>query len=721
MPSSTVLKFSLKVGSLDITTFRVLEFTMMEAISECFQMHVQASSGEENVKYDQMVGHLATLTVMGDDFSVKHHGVVTEFNEYPDTSESHGHASYLYDMIIEPRFKLLAYNTQNRIFQKSTVRDIISEVLEGQRLTNGQDFNFEAEDVTTKREYIVQYNESDLNFVCRLMEEAGIFYFFRHEGDKDVLVMGNKLTHVKALTHSASVRFVQEGGLSHMHEDHITKMRRTQRMVTGKVTIKDYNPNTPQVNVIGRATNPGQGELYKYSPDVGTTTDAEKLATQLSEMLATSKIQLDGEGICRDFRPGFRIKLIGDPDTPFLGEYTLTRVKHHGDQREGFESDKDKPIYTNSFVCIPGDLVFRPPLASNKPRIHGVITARVDGPDDKYAYLDEEGRYHAKLPFDLSDKKDGQASLPVRLSQPYAGPNYGTHFPLHNGNDLILAFIDGDVDRPIALGSIPNPSTASPVNKNNKSESVIKTASGHIIRMDDKEDKTVIDVTTKGLHKLSMNDDANHKEIRLTSTDKNEFVMDDKQKNIRIMTPDGAHLVNLDYDKKVLSAETKYGHKLTMDDDAKKIALQTKDGHILMLDDDKKMVTLQDGKGKHVFQIDAGGSLISITTDGDMEFTAKGSLNITAKEITMEAKQGAINGKAAQDIVLEGMNFSAKAKQNATVEGKLETSVSGLNLKLEGKVNVESKAGVQNKMTGVMTNVESSAINTVKGAMVMIN
>lgn len=720
MPSSTALKFSLKVGALDIGTFRVLEFTMTEAMSECFHLHVQASSGEENVTYDQMVGRLATLTVVGQDFTVKHHGVVTEFNEYPDTAETHGQASYLYDLVIEPRFKLLAYNTQNRIFQKLSVQAIISEVLTGQKLNDGQDFKFDAEDVTAVREYTVQYNESDFNFVSRLMEEEGIFYFFRHEGDKDVLVMGNKVAHIKALTQGAAVKFVSESGLSHMHEDHITKMRRTQRLVTGKVTIKDYNPNTPQVNVIGRATKPGQGEMYRFSPSVGSASEAEKMATRVSEMLGTGKIQLDGEGICRDFRPGFRFALVGDPGAPFLGEYILTRVMHHGDQREGFEGDQDKLIYLNSFTCMPGDQIFRPQLSTPKPRIHGVITARVDGPEDKYAYLDEEGRYHAKLPFDLGDKKDGQASLPVRLSQPYAGPNYGTHFPLHGGNDLVLAFIDGDVDRPIALGSIPNPATASPVNKNNKSESVIKTASGHIIRMDDKEDKTAIDVTTKGLHKLSMNDDADHKEIHLTTTDKNELVMDDKLKNIRIMTPDGAHLVKLDYDKKVLSAETKYGHKLTMDDQAKKIALQTKDGHILMLDDDKKMITVQDGKGKHVFQIDADGGLITIQTAGDMAFSAKGKLNILAQEIIMEAKAG-ISVKGKEDIKIEGMNVNVKAQQKIALEATMDASLKGMNVKIEGQMNVESKAGLNNKSTGLMVNVEGSAMSQIKGGMVMLN
>src|SRR5690606_18544424 len=393
---------------------------------------------------------------------------------------------------------------------------------------------------------------------------------------------------------------------------------------------------------------------------VADTGEADRMATLRAEMLAGGRERLDGEGICRAFRTGYRFELLEAGSSLFGGDYTLTRVVHHGDQREGFEGEEDKIIYSNTFTCIPANITFRPALRTRRPRINGVITAKVDGQEGAYAYLDEEGRYHAKMPFDLSDLKDGQASLPIRMAQPYGGPDYGMHFPVHNGNDIVLAFVDGDMDRPIALGTVPNPGNGSPVTNRNNHESVIRTASGHQIRLDDKDGKTVIEITTRGKHVLSLNDDPESREIRILTTDGNQMVFDDTNKHISLSTPDGAHLVKLDYDKKVLSAETEYGHKLTLDDQAKALALQTKDGHILRLDDDKKLLTLQDGKGKHVFQIDAGGDIVSITTAGDMEFAAKGALNITAKEINMEAEKGAFNLKAAKELALEAANVSAK-------------------------------------------------------------
>jgi type VI secretion system secreted protein VgrG len=722
MASSTVLKFTLKIGSLAPDSFRVLEFTMDEAISGNFVLHIQAASENGDIAYADMIGKDTTLKVNGEDFPISHHGIVTEFNQYPDASENFGHESFLYDIVVEPHLSLLGYTTQSRIFHKLSVKDIIEKVLTGNSLAASTNFQFRLTATYPVREYTVQYNETDLNFISRLMEEEGIFYFFDHAGEKDVLIMGDKLEAIKPLAINPEVELQTESGLSHLAVDHITKLRRTQRMVTGKVTLKDYNDRTPSVNVLGRAAKPGQGEDYSFSPNVATPSEAERLATLRAEMHACRKVIIDGEGICRSFRAGMRFELKDPNDqSHFAGKYTLTRVSHHGDQREGFEGDKDKIIYNNTFKCIPADTIYRPAQQTLKPKVHGIMTAKVDGAEGQYAFLDEDGRYHAKLPFDLTDAKDGSGSLPIRMNQPYGGPNYGMHFPIHNGNEIILSFVDGDVDRPIALGTVPNPNNVSPVNKRNNHESVIRTASGHQIRLDDKESKTAIDVTTKGKHSLSLNDDPDVKEIHVKTTDANELVMDDKNKNIRIMTPAGAHTLKMDYDKKVLSLETKYGHKVTMDDEAKAIAIQTKDGHILRLDDDKKMLTLQDGKGKHVFQIDAGGDLISITTSGDMEWTAKGSLNIAAKEITMEAKQGAVNIKGKQDVSIDGMNVDVKGKQKVTLEAKMDASISGLNLKLEGKMNVDSKAGLQNKMSGVMTNVESQAINTIKGAMVMVN
>ena len=727
MASSTSLQFQLKIGSLGADSFRVLEFTLDETISECFQLHMQASSSEPDVPYDDMIGQDATLTVKGKDFEITHHGMVTEFNQYPDAGGNFGHESFLYDIVVEPRLKRLAFTTQSRIFHKKKLKDIVTEALQGHNLAMPGDFDFKLKGTLREREYTVQYNETDLDFVCRLLEDEGIFYYFDHSGEKEKMIIGDNVDAMTELPNTPKVDFMGEAGLSHLQADaespdHVSKLRRTQRMITGKASIKDYNDRTPDTTVMGTESGAGEGEDYQYGPQALNTGEAGRIAGLRTQAHAALKIKLEGSGICRDFRAGMRFELVDAHGPGHLdGKYTLLRVRHHGDQREGFESDQNKLIYENAFECIPADRVFRPSLKTPKPKIPGFLSAKVDGVSGKYAYLDEDGRYKAKLPFDLTSAHDGAASLPIRMNQPYGGPNYGTHFPIHIGNEILLAFENGDPDRPVALGTVPNPSNGSPVNKRNASESIIRTASGHQIKLDDKEGKTVIEIITKGKHVITLNDDPDHQEIRIKSTNANELVFDDKNKHITMQTPEGAHILKMDYDKKVFSVDTKYGHKLTMDDEAKKIAVQTKQNHILALDDDKKLITLQDGKGKHVFQIDVGNSKVAITTEGDLAFSAKGTLNIEAKEINMEAKQGAINVKAMKDIAMEGMNFNAKGKQKLVLEGTSEASLGAVQVKVEGKASVDISSKGQTKVGGLQVSVAGQVMSEIKGAMVMIN
>ncbi len=730
MASADTSIFSLRIGSIPLDTFRVIEFQGEEILSQMPRFRILAVAKDKELTYDDAIEADATLIVRGNQYEVTHHGIITSFSQVPEQDEDGLHISY--EFILEPRLKALDFVVQSRIFQGLTPKQIVLEVLEAYYPDDGSAYKWVAEDDWTVRDYVVQYNESDLAFIQRLMEDEGIHYFFDHSGRQEVMVIANKPEHAKPILHTPEVRFQPETGMVTNLQEYCESMTRYVRKVMAKATFKDFNPKTPGVTVMGSHVNKvlpdghPTGEYYQYGAYLNTPDEATRKAKLRAEMLSCGKETYRGTGVFRGARAGFRFKLKesgAEKDGGFDGEYLLVKVNHIGVTEDPEEGGDGQPHthYRNAFECVKGGTVYRPPLLTARPTIPGLLTALIEGPEDKYGSIDDEGRYHAKFFFDRSDKKDDKSSRPIRLASPYGGANYGLHMPLHKGVEIALGFVAGDPDRPIALGAVPNPQTGSPVVVKNKSESVIRTASGHQIRLDDMEKKTVIDVTTQGKHKLSMNDDKDAQEIRLTSTDLNELVFDDTNKNIRIATPDGAHLVKLDYDKKVLTAETKYGHKLTMDDEAKRIAVQTKDGHILSLDDDKNTLTLQDGKGKHVFQIDVGGSAVSITTDGDLSFKAKGALNIEAKEITMEAKSGAINAKAKADVVLDGMNVSAKGKQKIALEGTAEASLKGAQTKVEGQATLELKATGQAKLSGMQVSVAGQVMSEMKGAMVMIN
>jgi type VI secretion system secreted protein VgrG len=709
-------QLTLTIGSLPQDTFKVVEFHGNESISACFSFTVKTVSTDNNIGYEDVVGKPASLSVYFSDFMMPHHGIVKEITQFPSMGEG---ASY--EILIVPRLNLLQFSTQNRIFQNKTAVEIIAEVLKDAGFSNS-DYRDETKGKLTKREFTVQYNETNLNFIQRLMEHEGIFYFFDHADGSDVLVMGDANSSAKQIPNTPELIYHPEVGMFKETGESVFELNRKNRMVTGKVTLKDYNYRTPESNVMGQAVKKGEGEFYQYSDNLKNTDEAGRIATLRAEMFTADKIRIAGKSDCRSLKSGFRFTLKDGSGSNYDGDYILTSVIHNASQEAAVSGSGSAPTYVNSFECIPSETPFRPRLTAAKPVINGVLTARVDGQEGAYAFLDEQGRYRVKFPFDLTSVSDGKASCSVRMGQPYSGSNYGHHFPVHKGAEIIIGFENGDIDRPIGLSSAPNPSTSSPVNSKNKSEHIIRTASGHQLRMDDLEKKTVVEVISSGKHSLTMDDEKDKKGVQVKTTDGNTMKMDDKNENITLATTKDNNTIKLDNKGKAISIQTSYGHQIKMDDNSKSIAVQTKDGNIVNLDDSKKLVTLKDAKSKHIIQIDGGGNKISISTKGDMELAAKGKLNIQAKEITMQAKQGGIDLKAMKDVKADGMNINMKGKQKIQLEGGMDVGIKGnMNLKLEGGMKVESKAGLSNKMTGVMVNAEASALNTIKGAMVMIN
>ncbi len=666
MATTTTLRFTLSVGSLPADSFRVQTFSLSEEISECWRLEITASTPEMEINYDEVIGKPAQLEVAGDDFNIARNGIVTRFDQFPDDSQDFGRESYSCILHIAPKFQLLAYTSQSRIFQNLDLPAIVKKVLDGHGLS-GSDYAWDAAGTFASQEFTVQYNESDLNFVQRLLEDAGVYYCFRNQDKKEKLVFADKGSTVMAQPDHPKLNLMHTTGLSHLSEDHVLHIRKSKRMVTGKTRIKDYNDRTPDSIITGNAEKPGQGEAYDFSPHVGDASAAGQMALRRAEMLSSEKVLVEGEGVCRPMRPGHRFELVERGGGSFSGNYFVLATVHHGDQREGFEGDTQKQIFTTHFRAIPMGQAYRPPFRTPKPSIAGVLLAKIDGPSGQYATLDEEGRYHAKMPYDLSDLKDGNASLPIRLAQPYGGPAYGMHFPNHNGNDLLVAFIGGDVNRPVAVGVAPNPSNASPVTSQNKSESVIKTASGHILRMDDLEKKTVIEITTAGEHTFEMNDDDDAKHALLTTEGRHTLILDDTGKKIQLTTT--------------------YGHQILMDDGGKLIRISTPDGHFILMDDPGKSITVQDGAGKTKIHMDGGA--------GNIEMTASANITLSAGEsVTINAGK-TIDVSSGKDTSFNsGKTFTVTAADNLDLTTQKSSSIQvakNLNIEAGDKIRGATK------------------------------
>lgn len=711
MASADTSVFSLKVGSFPLTTFRVIEFLGREAISECFSFTIRAVALDTELTFDDGIGVGAALFVGSADYDIVHYGIITSFTQVPD-SDGTTQVSHTYEFTLEPRVRLLSYTVQSRIFQGKTVLQIAEEVLSA-IFTKDTDFKIDAKYEAAgqdyaKRDFTVQYNESDLDFLQRLLEDEGLCYFFDHTGDRDIMVITNKKDAFKPIPNTPNLPYRPETGLQAEAGEYVGALQKTMRWVTGsRTTLKDYNYRTPETKVIGTYDMKGStGEYYHFGDHVKTTDEAKRLAQVRGEMFFCDREVYRGTSIARSMRAGYRFTLEFAAIEGFDGDYLLTRVLHKGDVRETADdgtveaSHKSKPHYTNSFECIPAATQFRPRLATPKPKAPGILTAKVDGQKGSYAYLDEEGRYRMKLFFDRGEETDGKASKAIRLAQPYAGAGYGMHFPLHTDTEIAVGFVDGDLDRPIGLGAIPNPGKGSPVNAGNKSQNMMKSHSGNSVTLEDKEGKTGIHLSTAGGHSIGMDDSGGSKGITLGTSGKNSMGLDDTGKAISIATTDG--------------------HSLILSDKDTALTAKSKGSLLVNLDDKKKAITISDS-GSNSMVVDAAGKKIHLAADTDITITGKASISLTSggssivlKEdgtITISGKVVSITGSdsVTVDGKAVGITGSDKAAIGSSKEASMAVSASTITCKPDGVsvagAKISSSATGQHDIGGALIKI----------------
>ena len=708
MASADTSIFTLVIGGHKPDTFRVLEFTGQEALSENFCFRVKAVALDVHLKYEDTIGNAVALLVKGVDYQVTHHGMITHFNQVPD-SDGSAMLNFYYEFTIEPNLKYMAFHLRSRIFQNKSAKEIVEEVI-GEYVEKDTGFKFEAKFEETgkdypKREFTVQYNETDWDFVRRLLEDEGIYWYWNHEGDRDVLIMANKPDQVKPIPNTPELPFMADGGLTPIDgREYVDSMERSVKFVTGRASIKDYNYRTPDVNVTGKFETEGPGGFHHFGDHVKTTDEATRKAQLRAEMFSCQRETFKGTGIFRSARPGYRIKVVEAGAEGFNGEYLLTRVTHIGGMVEAtddgtVDSGEAQVHYRCAFEAIPVKVIFRPPLITPKPRVNGILTALIDGQKDKYAYIDEEGRYKMKLFFDTSADGDGKASKAIRLAQPYAGPGYGMHFPLHTGTEIAVGFVDGDLDRPIGLGAVPNPTKGSPVKSGNKSSNVMKSHSGNSVTLEDKEGKTGVFIGSSGGHSVSLNDAGDSKGITLGTSGSNSIALDDTNKALVITTA--------------------AGHSIKILDNDQLISITTAGGHILALDDAGNTITLSDGGGKTVLGFAGGAGDITLDASNHVTITAGGNMTLDVTgDFTVNAKNVNLNATAAMALDAKGTTISGGP--SLAMDAASVTASGTADVKLDApKVEIAGTASA--KLSAVAVDVAATGICTIAGATVKIN
>ena len=487
------ISFILHTSAYPDSEFKVVEFEGVEEISRPYRYEILFSHSESDLDLDAFLNQTATLKTdrNGEEYDV--HGVLLEAELISETAAH----DFLYRVMLVPRFALMDYSTQNQVYQNQTVAEIIEQEIQaagGKAGTAAQTIQLTPNDYRMdltrsdypSREYVVQYRETDFNFINRLMEHEGIFYFFEQdEGGERIVFADDNIKCPKIHEEEFEVPLQLDNGLMVFDEMTIKRFRGKSVSIPRKVLLKDYNYRAPHVSLqaehdIDQAC---VGLQYYYGEHFKTPQEGDCLARVRSEEHQLKKHQFSGNSDCVHFHPGHFFSLNDHYNEGFNQEYLITKMVHKEKQwlsgMHGMGAEEKGPSYQNEFYCVPLSTPFRPARITPKPKLYGVLNAWIDGEGDgRRAQMDEQGRYKVVLPFDTSGAGDGKASRYIRMAQPYGGANQGMNFPLLKGTEVLWTCVDGDPDRPIIVGAVPNPLNPSVVTQRNSTSNVIRTPSG---------------------------------------------------------------------------------------------------------------------------------------------------------------------------------------------------------------------------------------------------
>jgi type VI secretion system secreted protein VgrG len=468
------------ITPLGTDALHLVGFTGREGISQLFHFKVDLlAENRREIAFDKLLGEKVTLSLaLGGGKTRYFNGIVSRFSQ-----GTRDHTFTRYQAEVVPELWLLTRQTQSRIEQHQTVPDILKKVLEG---LNPQ---FELVGTFHPRNYCVQYRESDFAFANRLMEEEGIFYFFKHTAQGHQLVVANSPGSHPELPGQSAVLFDDlQGG--NRADFRITEWQKVQEVRAGKVTLWDHCFELPNKNLeaqrlapagltVGRVTHPlklpggERREIYDYPGGYTRYLDGidrgggerpqdlqkiyeenRRLATIRMQQEAVSGFQITGAGNCRQFVSGHRFTLARHFNAD--GDYVLTEVAHEVNLGHVTSGDGVVLNYQNRFTCIPLALPFRAARTTPRPRVDGAQTAVVVGPPGEEIFCDKYGRVKVQFPWDREGRRDADSSCWVRVATPWAGKRWGgVHIP-RIGQEVVVDFLEGDPDRPIILGSVYN-------------------------------------------------------------------------------------------------------------------------------------------------------------------------------------------------------------------------------------------------------------------------
>lgn len=661
MPDYTQEERSMRVESdLEEDVLLLQSFSGRERLSAPFSWDLRLLSEDSSIDAEDLLRSPMVLTLStpsGEDRIV--HGRVRRFVQMGQDEDL---TSYRAEIV--PWLWFLSLTRDCQIFQDMTVLDVVEDVFDEQGYS---DYDIRCTRSYPERDYCVQYRESHLNFVSRLLEEEGIFYFFEHEDSGHTLVLAD---HESAFPACPGQEEAPVGQAAVPEEDVVTELTQEHAVTAGEVTLTDYDYLQPSLSLDSNISGDGDGEIRDYHPRRFTSREeGDRKARLLMEAEEARRQVVHGQSSCRAFRSGHSFELYGHYRDDINREYTLVEVRHTGragDYRAGTSSAMD---YRNEFRAIPHDLPYRPPREAEKPDVQGSQTAVVVGKDGEEIWTDEHGRIKVQFHWDREGEKDEKSSCWIRVASRWAGKSWGeVHVP-RIGQEVVVDFLEGDPDRPLVTGCVYNADYPPPYDfPSEKTRSGTKSRSSkdgsssdfNEIRLEDKKDEEEIYVHAE-------------KDLRtLVENDERRKVFGERHTTVGEEDDPAA-------DDQMIEKQEVHGGRGRIVGGDEVVIVEGSDGRAVTVEQGNHGLRVEQGDNKT--QVDMGDNLTKVKLGSD-ETTAMKSIELKVGQNKIKIDQSGI-------------------------------TISGVQVKIEGTATLEAKAP--------MATVKSSGILTLKGSLVKIN
>lgn len=434
----------------DVLSF--LSLDAREGLSELFDVSIEATSEEAGLDFDRALGRNCSVSYR------THKGVERNFNGVLTGAEWIGKRAGLhhYRLHLEPWLALLSYQQDCRFFKEMNVIDIIRQVF-----TDGgfSDFTFRTSESYDPIEYCVQYRETNLHFVRRLMERYGIYFFFEHSADKHELILADGRSSHQPLKDLASLPMRSSEATNFRDEQYLTDWKPTRRFETGKVSLNDYDYLKPNAQLLAQSAKPGgysrsSLEHYDYHQDYTERSKGEKFAKVQIEAMQSFDFRREGMGDAPSMLPGGLVQVSDLDASSENGQYLIVHCQHHveGNLYSSGGGQDAGTGYHGRYMLQPIDRPYRAPARTVKPIIAGLQTAKVVGKEGEEIDVDEHGRILVQFHWD----RDKKPSRRVRVAQIWSGNAWGGIVIPRIGMEVIVEFVEGDPDYPLVTGCVYN-------------------------------------------------------------------------------------------------------------------------------------------------------------------------------------------------------------------------------------------------------------------------